>query len=60
MKKYKYKISICDEFATVEHKFTSKSGYYSICDIFAIISANSDLKRVIPKPPKPKESPHEV
>jgi hypothetical protein len=50
MKKYKYKISISDEFTTAEKKFVSKSGYYSISDLFAIISAETDLKRVIQKP----------
>ncbi len=44
-----WKITVYDGYAVSEHEMVSKSGYYSIADIFAIIEANTDLKRQPPK-----------
>jgi hypothetical protein len=49
-----YKVSVSDGFTDAELKFSSLSGYFSVCDIFAIIEANTDLRRVLPKKLKKK------
>ena len=51
----KYVIGINDGFTYSEETYTSKSGYFSIADIVAIIEANTDLKRVPQRLPKTEE-----
>ena len=43
-----WKITVFDGYVAHGMNFKSRSGYYSIADIFAIIEANTDLKRLPP------------
>lgn len=44
----KWRIVLDDGYCVYERLFVSRSGYFSIADIFAIIEANTDLKRMLP------------
>ena len=43
-----WRVTVFDGFTASTMEFTSRSGYYSIADVFAILQANTDFKR---KPP---------